>query len=155
LVQGVHELTGQLRELQREIDRLRSQSTGESVDRLLSQVVEVEGIRVLSARVDVDSVERMREMTDRLREGLGSSVVVLAAVVADRPVLVAAVTTDLVDRGLHAGKLVGQLAKVIGGGGGGRATMAQAGGHDSTKLKAALEQVQPCIHHMLSSAQPR
>jgi alanyl-tRNA synthetase len=152
LTQRIHELAGQLREQQHEIDRLRSQSTRETVEQLLSQVGEVKGVQVIAARVDADSVERMREMTDRLREGLGSAVIVLAAVVAEKPILVAAVSPDLVDRGLHAGKLVGQLAKTIGGGGGGRATMAQAGGQDSSNLKKVLNQVQPRVRDMLSGA---
>jgi alanyl-tRNA synthetase len=93
-------------------------------------------------------------MSDRLRDSLGSAVLVLAAVVSERPVLVAAVTPDLVDRGLHAGKLVGQLAKAIGGGGGGRATMAQAGGQDVSRLESALDQVQVQVRDMLSSTGP-
>jgi alanyl-tRNA synthetase len=82
----------------------------------------------------------MREMIDRLREQLGSGVIVLGAVIGQRPNLVAAVTPDLVEKGLHAGKLVSRLAKIVGGGGGGRPTMAQAGGRDAHKLADALKQ---------------
>ena len=113
----------------------------------------VEGVPVLAEQVDADSVERMREMIDRLREQVGSAVIVLAAVIAKKPTLVAAVTPDLVKRGLHAGKLVGQLAQVIGGGGGGRPTMAQAGGHDASKLQEALDLTQRHVKDMLTRTQ--
>ncbi|MBG0771743.1 MAG: hypothetical protein H0S82_08540, partial [Anaerolineaceae bacterium] len=70
-----------------------------------------------------------------------SGVVVLASDLDDKPILIAAVTDDLVQRGLHAGKLIQQIAKVVGGGGGGRPNMAQAGGKDASKLTEALDQV--------------
>lgn len=80
-------------------------------------------------------------MTDWLRDKLGSAVVVVGSVVGDKPQLVAAVTPDLVSRGMHAGNLLREAAKVMGGGGGGRADMAQAGGKDADKLEAALATV--------------
>ena len=107
---------------------------------------------MLAAQVNADSAERMREMTDSLREHLGSSVIVLAAILEGKPVLVAAVTPDLVEKGLHAGKLVGQLARVVGGGGGGRPTMAQAGGRDASKLQQAIDLVRPQVEEALAQA---
>jgi len=89
-------------------------------------------------------------MIDQLREKLGSAVIVLGAVIGEKPILVAAVTSDLVDRGVHAGNLVGQLAKVLGGGGGGRPTMAQAGGPDASKLDQALDSTVARVQKMLS-----
>jgi alanyl-tRNA synthetase len=80
-------------------------------------------------------------MTDWLRDKLGSAVVVVGAVVDDKPQLVAAVTPDLLARGMHAGNLVREAAKLMGGGGGGRPDLAQAGGKDPAKLAEALATV--------------
>jgi len=122
----------------------------EDVERLLKQIQHVAGIPVLAHQVNVDRIERMREIADHLREHLGSAVIVLGAIIDQKPALVAAVTPDLVEKGLHAGQLVGQLAKVIGGGGGGRPTMAQAGGRDASKLGQALAQVLESVDKAMS-----
>jgi alanyl-tRNA synthetase len=91
----------------------------------------------------------MRQMTDWLRERLGSSVVVVGSVLNDKPQLVAAVTQDLVRRGLHAGNMVRDAAKLMGGGGGGRPDMAQAGGKDAAKLADALRIVPAWVEKSL------
>ena len=80
----------------------------------------------------------MREMGDWLRDKVGSGVIVLGAVVNEKPQVLAVVTPDLVKQGYHAGNLVKTLAPLMGGGGGGRADMAQAGGRDAGQLDAAL-----------------
>jgi alanyl-tRNA synthetase len=152
LVQRARELAERLREQQRQIEQLGNQAAHQTVEQLLSKVQDVTGAQVLAARVDADSVERLREMADRFRERLGSVAIVLGTVISEKPNLVAAVTPDLVEKGLHAGKLVGQLAKVVGGGGGGRPTMAQAGGSDATKLYEALEQAPAEVERQLMAS---
>jgi alanyl-tRNA synthetase len=92
-------------------------------------------------RVPAADVDTMRQMTDWFRDRLGSSVVAVGAVLDDKPLIVAAVTDDLVARGMHAGNLVRDAAKLMGGGGGGRPTMAQAGGKESSRLDEALASV--------------
>ena len=128
-----------LRQERREIARLRRELARRQVEALLAQVEEVQGVRVLAAQVEAADMDGLREMSDWLRDRLGSAVIVLGAVMKGRPGFVAAVTPDLVGRGLHAGKLVNQVARVTGGGGGGRPTMAQAGGRDASRLAEALE----------------
>jgi len=151
LVKAASELTLQWKVQQREIEQLRSRLVRQSVEQVLSQVQNVAGVQILAAQVeDADSIERLREMVDHLREHLDSAVIVLGAVVMGKPNLVVAATPDLVEKGLHAGKLVGQLAKVIGGGGGGSATMAQAGGRDASRLDEALELVPLTIKETLA-----
>ena len=81
----------------------------------------------------------MRQQVDRLRQKAGSAVVVIGWSEDSKVQLLAAVTDDLVKKGVHAGKLAGQVAKVVGGGGGGKPTMAQAGGKDPAKLAEALQ----------------
>jgi alanyl-tRNA synthetase len=89
--------------------------------------------------LDGVSPETMREMSDWFRNAVKSGVMVLGSVSDERPQLLVAVTDDLTKKGLHAGNLIKQIAPVIGGGGGGRPNMAQAGGKDASKLPAALE----------------
>jgi alanyl-tRNA synthetase len=92
-------------------------------------------------RVPATDVDTMRQMTDWFRDKLGSSVVAVGAVIDDKPLIVAAVTDDLVSRGMHAGNIVRDAAKLMGGGGGGRPTLAQAGGRESAKLEEALQSI--------------
>jgi len=138
-----------LREQQRAVERLRSQAARERVARLVGRVKQVDGVQVLAERVEADSVDRLREMADQFREKLGSVVIVLGAVIAEKPMFVAAVTPDLVKKGLQAGKLVGQVARAVGGGGGGSPSMAQAGGKDASKLDEALAQVPAKVQEAL------
>jgi alanyl-tRNA synthetase len=112
------------------------------IDALEAQVAEEHRraeARLLVARVDAANVDALRALADRLRERLQSGVVVLAALVEDRPQFLAMVTDDLVGHGIRADVLVRAAATVAGGGGGGRPQLAQAGGRDASKLDAALE----------------
>jgi alanyl-tRNA synthetase len=110
----------------------------------------VTGVSLLSARVTAPSMEMLREMTDWFRDRLGSGVVVLGTVLSGRPALVAAVTPDLVERGVDAGRLVRGIARIVGGGGGGRPTLAQAGGRDPSRLDDALRQASRMLEEMIA-----
>ncbi|MCE2404450.1 MAG: alanine--tRNA ligase [Dehalococcoidia bacterium] len=117
---------------------------------LLSSAADVDGVRVVSARTSATNTEGMRQMGDWLKEKLSSAVVVLAALENGRPSLVAMVTPDLVARGLNAGAIARDTAKVMGGGGGGRPEMAQAGGKRADKLEEALGRVPGLVRQGLS-----
>jgi alanyl-tRNA synthetase len=147
---AVLRLMGELHDREKEIAELRRQLARVEFEGLLQQVREVAGVSVLVARVRAASVETLREMSDWLRERLGSAVIVLGAVVAEKPSFVAAVTPDLVERGLKAGSLVQQVARAVGGGGGGRPTLAQAGGRDPGRLDEALALVPGLVQEMLA-----
>jgi alanyl-tRNA synthetase len=112
---------------------------------LLGRVEVIKGVKVLAARVSPDSEAVLREMADFLRDSLKSGIVVLGAVSGARPVFVAAVTPDLVSKGYNASDIVRQVAKVTGGGGGGKASFAQAGGRDKSKLDEALRLVRDLV----------
>jgi len=118
---------------------------------LLGQTEQVSGVTVLTAKVPPLTMPILREMGDILRDKLRSAVVVLATIYGGKPNFLAMVTPDLVARGLHAGDIVKQVAKVTGGGGGGKATMAQAGGKDAAKLDEALNLVKSVIAGQISS----
>jgi len=96
---------------------------------------------VLAARVEEQSAERLREMSDWFRDRVQSGVAVLGAVNDGKPVIIATVTDDLIARGVRAGDLVREVAKIVGGSGGGRPNMAQAGGGNPELLSDALNAV--------------
>jgi alanyl-tRNA synthetase len=116
-----------------------------TVESLLGKAEKVKGITVLSAKVPSTSFEILREMGDLLKDRLKSAVIVLGTVHDGKPGFVSMVTPDLVNRGLHAGDIVKQVAGVTGGNGGGKADMAQAGGKDKNKLDEALELVKKLV----------
>jgi alanyl-tRNA synthetase len=136
--------------LRKEIDGLNRELARQRFAAILEQTQTVGDVSVLAALVEAPNVETLREMCDWFREQIGSGVVVLGADIGGRPSLVAAVTPDLVKRGAHAGQLVKEVARVVGGGGGGRPTMAHAGGRDSDRLPEALERVAEWVRTALA-----
>jgi alanyl-tRNA synthetase len=124
--------------LDSELAKLRAES-------LLAQAEVINGVTVLVAKIPSSRLEILREMSDLLREKLKSAVVVLGTVYEDRPAFLAAVTPDLVAKGYNAGEIVKQVAKVTGGSGGGKPSLAQAGGKDKKKLDEALKLVKSLI----------
>ena len=125
-----------LKELQRKLARSQFES-------MLAATREVEGVKVISLKVEAPDVTMLREMSDWFRDRLGSGVVVLGTVmnrVHEHRV------------GLHAGKLVKEVAQVVGGGGGGKPTMAQAGGKDPSRLDEALARVENLVSEAIDAA---
>ncbi len=120
---------------------IERESARKAAGSLLSEARDVNGIRVISTKVAASSTDAMREMGDRLKQELKSGVVVLGAVCDGKPSLLAMVTPDLVAKGFNAGQLVKEVAKVVGGGGGGRAELGQGSGNDASKLEEALSEV--------------
>lgn len=128
----------ELKKLRRELDQARMKSASASTENAADSAVEVKGVKVLAQRVSGLDRNQMRQLVDTLRGRLGSGVVVLGAATEDGKVaLIAAVTKDLVAR-VQAGKVVGALAAKVGGKGGGRPDLAEAGGTDPSQLDAAL-----------------
>ncbi len=134
-------LLNDLRQQGHDLDKLRAQSARGALEGLLGQVQRHDGVPFVAARVEAPDPARLREQGDWLRDKIGSGVVVLGALIGEKPQILAVVTPDLVKRGLHAGNIVKALAQIMGGGGGGRPDMAQAGGRDAAKLDEALAQV--------------
>ncbi len=142
-------LQGQLRALQQEREKMQRQMARIEFQNLQTQ--NLDGAHVLIARVGGADMDTLREMTDWFRDqNPQGGVVVLGTVSPDeKPLLVAAVTKDLTDK-LHAGNIIKDIAAMVGGGGGGRPTMAQAGGKDPAKLDEALARAEALIHEGLS-----
>ncbi len=142
-------LMGQVQNLEKTIEKLRRELARQDFERLLSQVQHIQGINVLSAQVNAANVAMLREMSDWFRDRLGTGVIVLGAVLSGKPSFVAAVTPDLLERGLHAGALVKAVAQQVGGGGGGKPTIAQAGGRDPSRMAEALSHVPDLVEKSL------
>ena len=134
----VASLLDEVSRLRREVAAKERASSRDQAQELLATAQEVAGFKIASGRMDAGSMQALREAGDWLRDKLGSGAVALGAVINERPTLLIMVTNDLVARGLHAGNAVKQAAKVMGGGGGGRPDMAQAGGRQPEKLEEAL-----------------
>ena len=149
LDRAVRNLYAELQTSQKEIARLRAELAMQQTDGLAANAERVNGVAVVAAEVTGADLQTLREMSDHLRAKLGSAVVVLAAAIDDKPQMIVAVTDDLVRRGVHAGEIVKVIARTVGGGGGGRPALAQAGGRDLSKLPAALAQVAEIVRKQL------
>ncbi len=135
----VEKLQGDLRTLERELDKLKTKlASGGGGRDLLGEAVTIKGVRLLAASIDAEDSKVLRDTGDQLRDQLGSGVLMLAGIGGpDKVALLAMVTKDLQGK-LHAGKLLGVVAEVLGGRGGGKPDMAQGGGKDAAKVPEAL-----------------
>ena len=112
---AVRNLYADLQSAQKETARLKAQLAMQQIDRLAAAAVEVSGVKVVAAEIPEAEMQTLRDMSDKLREQLGTAVVVLATTIDDKPQFIAAVTDDLLGRGAHAGELVKAVARVVGG----------------------------------------
>jgi len=141
----VRRLLEHQKELEKEIEKLRGQFEQDQIRELLAQQRAVNGAKVLISRVDNLDAKQLRDIADRLKEKLGSGVIVLASAGAANVNLVATVSKDLIKR-YHAGNIIKELAAMLGGGGGGRPDFAQAGGKDPGKITDALRRAEELVH---------
>jgi alanyl-tRNA synthetase len=139
----------ELKKLRRELDQVRMKSAASAVADSADQAVTVDGFKVLAQRVDGLGRDQMRVLVDNLRTKLGSGVVVLGSAQEDgKLALVVGVTKDLTGK-IQAGKIVGAVAKLVGGSGGGRPDLAEAGGKNVAQLDAALASVPETVRQLL------
>ena len=132
-------LQAELGAARREIETLQRRLARDSFNRMLERDLEsLNGVQALLAALDDTPMDTMREMTDWFRSRVDKGVMVLASDIKGRPQIVVAVSDALVKDGLRAGDLIKPIARIVGGGGGGRPQMAQAGGVDSSKIPDAL-----------------
>ena len=142
-------LQDDLDQARKECLRLRQQLGMVEFKSALEKTPEVKGVPVLSTLISGVDADMLRQFTDQFRQRHASGVAVLGTVMDGRPMIVAAVTDDLVKRGLHAGNLVKELAGMLGGSGGGRPNMAQAGGKDASRLPEALQKARDFVEKNL------
>jgi alanyl-tRNA synthetase len=146
--QKIAQIVDNVRGLEKELARFKSKLAASQGDELADQAVEVKGVKVLAATLDSADAKALRETLDKLKDKLKTAAIVLAAVNDGKVALIAGVTPDATAR-IKAGDLVNHVAQQVGGKGGGRADMAQAGGTDPSKLPEALDSVRSWLEQRL------
>ncbi|PHS35454.1 MAG: alanine--tRNA ligase [Alkaliphilus sp.] len=149
LVNRIETLISELKEKEKEINKLNSQLASGITDSILKDVLVIKEAKIIVKKIDASNVDDLRKIADVLRDKMMSGVILLASEIKGKASFVAVVTKDLIQNGLHAGNLVKEVAKITGGGGGGRPNMAQAGGKHPEKINEALESVVKTIEEKL------
>jgi len=151
LDQKFDEHLAEYKALQKSYEETKQNLAAAEVKALLPAVKNVDGVNILSAKVSADSVESLRMVMDEVKNNLPSVAVVLGAVSGGKVILVASVTRDLVERGIQANNILKEVARQVGGGGGGKPELAQAGGKDTAALPSALESVEGLVREQLKA----
>ena len=136
------------KQLEKQLEAVKRKGALSKLDELAAQARTIKGVKVISAELEGVDREAMRQLVDSLRQKLGSGVVVLGTAEDGKVALLAGITKDLTSK-LHAGKVIQAIAKEVGGSGGGRPDLAEAGGKDTFALKSALAHVYPLIDQLL------
>ena len=129
----------EFKSMKKELEEIKKQAMGSEVDDLIKNSREINGIRVITSSFTDYNINDLRTLSDDVKKNYKNTVMVFAAVSGDKVTFLTSLTDDLVEKGYHAGNMIKQIAKIAGGGGGGKADMAQAGGKDPSKVKEALE----------------
>jgi len=147
--QRVRGLMEELKQKEKVLEQLEHKFAQLQVKETFEQVKKVQDVSLLVSRVEARDMETLRNMADMFRDKLGSGVIVLGTVMEEKVNFVVTATKDVTVKGVHAGKLIKEIAALTGGGGGGRPEMAQAGGKDVTKLAEALSAVTKLVENQL------
>ena len=145
LVEKLEHLVAEMKELQSENESLKSKAAKDALGDVMNQVVEVNGVKLLAASVSGVDMNGLRDLGDQLKEKLGEGVVVLASDLEGKVNLVAMATDDAMKKGAHAGNLIKAIAGKVGGGGGGRPNMAQAGGKNPAGISDAIAEAKVAL----------
>ena len=149
-VDKVEHLLAELKAVQSENESLKSKAAKDALGDVMNQVEEVNGMKVLATNVDGVDMNGLRELGDQLKEKIGDGIVVIASNVDGKVNLMATATDAAMKAGAHAGNLIKEIAKLVGGGGGGRPNMAQAGGKDPSGIDAAIAKAKEVAKAQLS-----
>ena len=145
LTEKISHLLAETKSLHSEIESLKSKAAQEAVGDVMNQVEEICGVKVLAVRVEDVDMGGLRELGDQLKEKLGEGVVVIASAAGGKVSLMATATEGALKKGAHAGNLIKAIAGLVGGGGGGRPNMAQAGGKNPEGIDAALSKAKEVL----------
>ncbi len=145
IIGKVNTLKKEIKEKEKEIQKLNNELLKKNLDQILDQYEEINGIKLFALKLKDKEANNLREIADKIKDKNESCAVILASDLGDKVLFVAAVTKDLVQKGVNAGNMVKEAAKVAGGGGGGRPDFAQAGGKDPQKIDEAIEAVKKII----------
>ena len=145
VAEKVNGLLEELESERRHVAALEAKLSKNAASSLIDAVETINGVKVLAAIISDQTMERLREVNDDLSSKLGSAIVVLGSVTDGKPVFLVSVSEDLVALGHDAGKIIREVARVAGGGGGGRPRLAQAGGKDASKVEEAVNLVKKLV----------
>jgi alanyl-tRNA synthetase len=148
LLATVEKISNTVKQLEKELEGQRRKGALGQLDQLAAQVQTIKGVKLIAAEVQGVDKETLRQLVDSLRQKLGSGVVVLGTIHEEKVALIAGVTKDLTAK-VHAGKLIQALAKLVGGSGGGRPDLAEAGGKDTSALKSTLSTIPALLEPLL------
>jgi alanyl-tRNA synthetase len=132
------------RDLEKEMETLKAKLASKDLSQLYGQIREIKGVRVLAVPVDTDDVKTLRDVGDKLRDRIQSGIILIGSKAGDKAMLLCLVTKDLTGR-YHAGNIIKEIAPIVGGSGGGRPDMAQAGGTKPENLQQALDRLDQII----------
>ena len=149
LVERCEHVQAELKALNSEIESLKSKAAKDALGDVMNQVTEVKGIKLLATSVDGVDMNGLRDLGDQLKDKLGEGVVVLLSNQDGKVNMVAMATDVAVKAGAHAGNLIKGIAALVGGGGGGRPNMAQAGGKNPAGIPEALGKVAETLEGQL------
>lgn len=149
LTKKIHSLNDEIKSLSSENEKLKAKLANESVGDALDNVVEVKGVKLLATKVaDVD-MNGLRNLGDQLKEKMGGGVVVIVSTINDKANVIVMADDDAISKGAHAGNMIKEIAKCVGGGGGGRPNMAQAGGKNPAGADMAIEKAKEILESQL------
>ncbi len=149
LIKKITSLNDEIKSLHSENEKLKDKLVNNSLGDVMNQVKEIKGFKVLATKVEGVDMNGLRTLGDSLKDKLGSGVVVLASAADDKVTLLAMATDDAVKAGAHSGNLIKAISPLVGGGGGGRPNMAQAGGKNPAGIEAALAKAEEEISNQL------
>jgi alanyl-tRNA synthetase len=144
----IESLVERIKKMEKELKQQQSSNVRADISGLMDKVQDVQGIPLVAAAIGEHSADNLRAAMDALRPAMKSGVIVLGSTSNGKACMIASITKDLVERGLHAGKLISQVARITGGGGGGQPHKAQAGGKQPEKLPDALASVPDILKSM-------
>ena len=146
----VEHMLSEIKSLQSEVEALKSKLAKDALGDVMNQITEVKGIKLLATAVEDVDMNGLRDLGDQLKEKLGEGVVVIASSANGKVNLIAMVTDGAMEKGAHAGNLIKGIAALVGGGGGGRPNMAQAGGKNPAGIPDAIAKVQEVLEGQIS-----
>ena len=149
LVRRIETLQDELKEAHRENDKLKNQMAKDAMGDVMDQVIEVAGVKLLAVKIDNVDMNGLRNLGDQLKEKMGDGVIVLASAADNKVNLITMATDGAITKGAHAGNMIKSIAKLVGGGGGGRPNMAQAGGKNPAGIDAALAEAKVVLESQI------
>ena len=150
LTERIETMQGEIKALQSENEKLKNQMAKDAVGNVMDQVVEINGVKLLAVALKDTGMNELRNLGDQFKEKLGNGVVVIASAAEGKVKLMATATDEAIKAGAHAGNLIKGIAALVGGGGGGRPNMAQAGGKNPDGIQAALKKAAEVLKEQLN-----